>query len=303
MRPLLAAHERVEVCKRAPLRDRLADEFGLTDEDRAQLLPSGRQRQFDNRVAWATTHLYQAGLLARPGRGVTALTQRGGEVLANHPNRVDMSVLGGFEEYRAFRSRSKGDDESKDDGSAVAPVSEGEEHTPDETIEAAFEQINAALAAELIERLYEGSPSFFEQAVIDLLLAMGYGGSRREAGERLGQSGDAGMDGVIREDLLGLDAIYVQAKRWAEGRTVGRPDIQGFVGALHGVRASKGVFITTSAFTREAQEYAASVTPRVVLIGGQRLARLMIQHGVGVTVRQHYELNRLDADYFDEGLA
>jgi len=302
MRPLLEAHESRSEWERGPLRDWLADRFELSQDERTELLPSGKQRRFDNRVAWSTTHLYQAGLLDRPRRGVTRLTGRGQEVLRARPNRVDMSVLNEFEEYRQFRQRSRSDDEdatvSNDQGvNTSATLSD---QTPEEVVEAAFEQIEASLGAELLEHLMEGTPEFFEQVVVDLLLAMGYGGSRRDAGERLGQTGDMGIDGVIREDILGLDAVYLQAKRWDPQRTVGRPEVQGFFGALHGARASKGVFITTSRFSREAREYADGVTPRVVLIGGNRLAQLMIAHNVGVTVRQRYELKRIDVDYFDE---
>lgn len=296
MRPLLEAHERQQEWERAPLRDWLADWFDLTEDERADMLPSGRQRRFDNRVAWATTHLYQAGLLERPRRGVTRLTERGRQVLCDHADRVDMSVLNAFDDYREFRKRSRDDDTA--DEPAALPAATTDE-TPEETIEAAFEQIEAALGDEVLQRLVEGSPAFFEQVVVDLLLAMGYGGSRKDAGQRLGQTGDMGVDGVVREDVLGLDAIYLQAKRWDPDRTVGRPDVQGFVGALHGARASKGVFITTAKFSREARDYADAVVPRVVLIGGTRLAQLMIKHDVGVTVRQHYALKRIDVDYFE----
>jgi restriction system protein len=297
MRPLLEAHEEQVEWARGPLLDWLADRFELTDGDRQEPLPSGRQRRFDNRIAWATTHLFQAGLLERPRRGVTRITDRGRQVLRDHPERVDMSVLNHFDDYREFRQRSR----DEDDTDQTTDTSQGPtlDATPEETIEAAFEQIEAALGDELLQRLVEASPTFFEQVVVDLLLAMGYGGSRKDAGQRLGQSGDMGIDGVIREDVLGLDAVYLQAKRWEPHRTVGRPDVQGFVGALHGARASKGVFITTAKFSREARDYADSVTPRVVLIGGARLAQLMITHGVGVTTRQRYELKRLDVDYFE----
>ena len=297
MRPILAAHADGADHARAPLRDELARYFELSEEERAELLPSGSQRRFDNRIAWALSHLTHAGLLERPARGVTRLTERGQEVLNAHPEEVDLSVLNQFEEYRRFRSGSDAEDDQE--AGPVAAPSPGD--TPEETIEAAFAALRDALASELREKLAESTPDFFEQVVVDLLIAMGYGGSRREAGERLGQSGDMGIDGVIREDTLGLDAIYLQAKRWAPTRAVGRPDIQGFVGALHGARASKGVFITTSRFSREAREYAESVTPRVVLIDGRELASLMIDHGVGVVARQQYMVKRLDEDYFVEG--
>lgn len=298
MRPILEHHEDGADHERAPLRNALADRFNLTGQERAELLPSGRQRRFDNRLAWALTYLVHAGLLERPKRGVTRLTGRGPQVLAAYPDRVDMTVLEQFEDYRQFRG---GTYETEEEPTPTIEATDTGGGTPEETLEASFAVLNDALAKELQDKLTQSSPQFFEQVVVDVLVAMGYGGTRREAGERLGQSGDAGIDGVIREDTLGLDAIYLQAKRWDPSRPVGRPDVQGFVGALHGVRASKGVFITTSRFTVDAHDYAESVTPRVVLVDGRQLAHLMIQHGVGVTTRQQYELKRVDEDYFLEG--
>lgn len=296
MRPILELHETGEDVERSPLREALAERFELTDAERSELLPSGRRRRFDNRVAWALTHLYHADLLERPRRGVTRITERGRQVLDEQPERIDIGVLRTFEEYREFRSGGSDDD---DDGSA--PSRADDEATPEEALEAAHQTLTDALAQELRNKLVESDPTFFEQVVVDVLVAMGYGGSHKEAGQRLGQTGDAGIDGVIREDALGLDAIYLQAKRWDPSRAVGRPDVQGFVGALHGARASKGVFLTTARFSREAVQYADTVTPRVVLIDGKQLAHLMIEHNVGVTTRRQYELKRIDEDYFLEG--
>jgi restriction system protein len=299
MRPILEVHADGEPYQRAPLRDALVGRFELSHEEREERIPSG-QRRFDNRIAWALTHLVRAGLLERPQRGVTRLTQRGRQMLAEHPDRVDMGVLDQFEEYRRFRSGS----DERDIGVEVSPTTatpEAGEATPEENLESAFATLTLALASELLDKLVSASPEFFEQVVVDTLIAMGYGGSRQEAGQRLGQSGDGGIDGVIREDELGLDAIYLQAKRWDPNRPVGRPDVQGFVGALQGAKASKGVFITTSRFSKDAVEYADQVNPRVVLIDGRRLAQLMIGHGVGVTSRQRYDLKRIDEDYFLEG--
>ena len=295
MRPIVELHADGGEVERAPLREALAAKFELTEDERAELLPSGRQKRFDNRVAWALSHLAQAGLLQRPRRGTTRITDRGRRVLSEHPDRIDMGVLATFEEYREFRSRTT----EVEDTPATVPTSDLA--TPEETLEAAHQQLTEALAQDLRDKLVQSDPTFFEQVVVDVLVAMGYGGSHKEAGERLGQTGDAGIDGVIREDALGLDAIYLQAKRWDPSRTVGRPEIQGFVGALHGVRASKGVFLTTARFSREAIEYADGVSPRVVLIDGRRLALLMIEHDVGVATRRRYELKRLDEDYFLEG--
>lgn len=225
---------------------------------------------------------------------MTKLTQRGRQALKEHADRIDTKVLAQFEDYRRFRGRH---DEKR--GEAPTTIEAG---TPSEVIEEAYGQIRAALAEELRDKLFKGSPVFFEKAVVDVLLEMGYGGSRRDAGEHLGRIGDEGLDGVIREDVLGLDAIYVQAKKWDPNRSVGRPDIQAFVGALQGPRASKGVFPTTARFTNEAREFASNLAQRVVLIDGRQLAELMIDYNVGVSVipDQVFELKRLDEDYFSE---
>jgi restriction system protein len=297
MPPILKYHASGEDRPRRALVEHLATKFDLTDEERRELLPSGTQRRFDNRVAWSLSHLTHAGLLERPARGVTRITERGIDILARHPDRVDLSVLNEFEEYREFRSPSGDDRQIPPQHPTGTPESDA---SPEETIETAVDSLKTALAHDLRSKLASSSPVFFEQVVVDLLLAMGYGGSKREAGERLGQSSDMGIDGVVREDILGLDAIYLQAKRWDPSRTVGRPDVQGFVGALHGARASKGVFLTTARFSREAKDYAATVTPRVVLIDGAEMTRLMIDHGVGVVARQSYTLNRIDEEYFLE---
>jgi len=296
MRPLLELHDDGVEHGRAELHARLADSFNLTDQELAVTLRSGRQSIFDNRIGWASTYLFQSGLLSRPRRGFTMITERGREVLTANAERIDMRTLAQFEEYRRFRSRNESDH-------AAEPLSPSTEAAPEEEIDRAYEQLRAALAEDLRTRLFASTPSFFEHAVVHVLLAMGYGGGRREAGERLGQSGDEGIDGVIREDVLGLDAIYVQAKRWDPARPVGRPEIQAFIGALHGARATKGVFMTTSRFTEEAKQYASTMTPRVVLIDGRRLAELMIDHGVGVSTQQVYELKRVDEDYFQDDTA
>lgn len=243
------------------IRERLADHFSLSQEDLEAQIPSGRAKLFANRVGWATTHLYQSGLIERPRRSVYRITRRGQEILAQHPSRVDLKVLSQFAEFHEFRGKTSTTDPAPGT-SEVEP--HGPEQTPEEQIDAAYRLLRAALAAEALDRVMEQSPSFFEQLVLDVLRAMRYGGSREDAVARLGQSGDEGVDGVIREDELGLDLIYVQAKRWQN--PVGRPEIQKFFGALHGKRASKGVFITTSSFTSEAATYAESVTPRVILL-------------------------------------
>lgn len=266
----------------------LAQEFGLTEEEREEQLPSGRQLVFTNRVAWAKVHLKAAHLIESPRRGVYKITTRGLQTLSQKPDRVDLRVLRTFPEYREWRT-PRPDEEIEKGEHAL---------TPEEQVEYGYQKLREDLASDLLHRMREASPAFFERLVVDLLVAMGYGGSRRDAARTLGRSGDGGIDGVIKEDPLGLDVIYLQAKRW-DG-TIGRPEIQKFAGALQGQRARKGVFITTSDFTKDAQEYAASIDSRIVLINGRRLADLMIDYGVGVTQAGSYDIRRLDSDYFEE---
>jgi restriction system protein len=277
-------------------RKALAQRFELTAEDRADLLPSGRQRRFDNRVAWAKVYLEQAGLLTSPRRGHFVITSSGRQLLLEEPERIDIPLLDRYEEFRAFRtsSRKSGSDNGGVQGVPITAAIA----TPEEAFEAAYQSIRAELTANVLARVKAASPSFFESMVVELLVSMGYGGSRAEAGKTIGGSGDEGIDGIISEDKLGLDVIYVQAKRW-EG-TVGRPEVQKFVGALHGKRAHKGVFITTGAFSDEARQYVVVIDPRVVLIDGQTLAGYMVDHNIGVIPRSSYHLKRVDTDYFDE---
>jgi restriction system protein len=270
----------------------LAERFSLSREDTQQMLPGGTGKLFANRVGWATTYLYQTKLIDRPRRAVYRITDRGRQVLADSPDRVDLKVLAQFEELHEFR-HGRTPPPADDRG---VPATTNGERTPEEQIDSAYRELHSALAADLLDRIFDQSPDFFEHLVLDVLHAMGYGGSRDDATARLGQSGDEGIDGVIREDRLGLDLIYVQAKRWRN--VVGRPEIQRFFGALHGQRATKGIFITTSIFSREASAYADDVSPRVILIDGRELAQLMIEYGVGVTASREYALKRLDLDYF-----
>lgn len=277
------------------LLDTMAQHFGLTPEELAVMLPSGNQRVFANRLGWAKTYLKQAGLLDIPRRGSFKITERGQKVLRSNPGNISSKFLDQFPEFIAFKQRTK-----RGQAAEIEPEDAGEDDTtPDETMETAFRQLREELAQELLGQIKACSPAFFERTVVDLLLAMGYGGSRREAGATIGKSGDGGIDGIIKEDKLGLDVVYIQAKRWDSG-IVGRPEIQKFAGALQGQRAKKGVFITTSAFTREAKEFAAFIDTRIVLIDGEQLAQLMIDHGVGVTTTTVYALKRLDSDYFAE---
>ena len=273
----------------------LAEHFELTAAERAELLPSGQQGIFKNRIGWARTYLKKAGLLAAPKRGVFKISDRGLQALASNPSRIDGRYLEQFPEFIAFREASRPTTAT----AADLPESTPTGATPEEAIEAAHQGLRVQLGQELLARILACSPSFFEQLVVELLVKMGYGGSRRDAGERIGQTGDGGIDGIIKEDRLGLDTIFIQAKRW-QG-TVGRPEIQKFVGALQGQRARKGVFITTSSYTGEATDYVSRIDTKVVLIDGQQLAGLMIDFDVGVSVAASYIVKRVDSDYFEEG--
>lgn len=273
--------------------DSLAAQFQLTPAERAQLLPSGQQGIFRNRIGWARTYLKKALLLESPRRGVFRLTDRGRKVLESNPTRIDVKYLEQFPEFVEFRDAPR-----PENGATPAPNLLQSATTPEETIEAAHLGLRKQLAAELLSRILACSPTFFEQLVVELLVKMGYGGSRRDAGERIGQTGDGGVDGIIKEDRLGLDTILIQAKRW-QG-SVGRPEIQKFVGALQGQRAKKGVFITTSSYTAEATDYATRIDTKVVLIDGEQLAGLMIDFDVGVSPAATYVVKRIDSDYFEE---
>lgn len=275
----------------------LAEHFQLSDDELAQRLPSGLQTIFTNRIAWAKSHLKAAGLIESPRRGYYKIRPRGLEVLKTNSARVDLRVLNQFPEYVEFRTPKNGVDGAKADA-IPQNAPETDKWTPEDHLEYGYLRIREQLAIDLLAKVKDGSPAFFEKLVVELLLAMGYGGSRQDAGRTVGRAGDGGIDGVINEDRLGLDVIYVQAKRW-EG-TVGRPEIQKFAGALQGQRAKKGIFITTSDFTRDANDYAAMIDSRIVLINGTRLCNLMIDHGIGVTRATSYEVKRFDSDYFEE---
>jgi restriction system protein len=278
----------------AEARDALASEFRLSASDLEELLPSGRQSKFSNRVAWAKSYLQQAGLVVSPQRGHFQVTARGREVLKASPARIDIKFLEQYPEFVEFRN-SKAE---VGDTPSAAPADQPEPETPEEALEAAHLKMRTGLALELLSRVKAASPQFFERLVVELLLKMGYGGSRRDAGQAIGRAGDEGIDGVISEDRLGLDVVYLQAKKW-EG-TIGRPEIHKFVGALHGKRAKKGVFITTSTFSAEATAYVEHIDPKVVLIDGRRLADLMMDFDVGVNTAAIYSVKRVDSDYFDD---
>ena len=270
----------------------LAAEFSLSEAERKALLPSGVQEIFVNRVAWAKSHLKMAGLLESPRRGVFRITPRGLEVLQKKPSSLNLKFLHQFPEYVQFRSIRRTKIESPDESDS------NHAGTPEESLEVAYTKIRDDLAADILQRLKTCSPAFFERRVVEVIVKMGYGGSRQDAGKAIGKSGDGGIDGMIKEDKLGLDAIYIQAKRWEN--TVGRPDIQKFVGALTGQRARKGLFITTADFSAEAQDYVSRIDTKIVLIDGETLAQLMIDHNVGVSTIATYDLKKIDTDYFTE---
>lgn len=281
----------------------MAEHFALSDADRAELLPSGKQPLLHNRVGWALTYLRQAGLVTSRKRGVFDITDEGRALLSENPAVVDVSTLERYPAFREFRRRTRRpardtEYESATRSAALAGVNAHAGETPDEEMEDAWWRHRTNIEAELLDQVRAVSPAFFEQLVVDVLVALGYGGSRAEAARSVGRSGDEGIDGVIDEDPLGLDVIYLQAKRW--NGTVGRPEVQKFAGALQGRRARKGVFLTTAEFTREAREFTNMIEASIVLIDGHRLAKLMVDHGVGVSVAVEYVVHRIDSDYFSE---
>ncbi len=267
--------------------DRLATQFTLTQEDKSRRLPSSQEIVFDNRVDWACTYMKEAGLVKARKRGVYRITKRGQEVLSSNPLKIDKKFLMRFNEFVQFEKFLH---EMIDSDSA------GNSRTPEEWLENAHFTIRTILADDILSQARLSSPQKFEDLVVKLLVAMGYGGTLKDAGKAIGQKGDEGVDGVIKEDRLGLDVVFVQAKKWK--KTVGRPEIQKFVGALEGQRATKGVFITTSMFSREAYDYVNKIDSKIVLIDGRRLARYMIDYNIGVTPVANYEVKRIDSDFF-----
>lgn len=273
----------------------LADEFGLTDAERAQEVASGGEI-YVNRIAWARTYLKKAGLIESTRRGFYRITERGRDLLRTNPSAITPLELKRYPEFVAFMRRERPSDDSVG-GEAAQELPTVPEESPQEVFQKGYESLRRQLADDLLEILRSCDPAFFERLVVEVLVKMGYGGTREDAGRAVGRSGDGGIDGIIKEDRLGLDAIYIQAKRWNSG-TVGRPDVQQFAGALQGNRAKKGVFITTSTFTKEARAFAAGIDSKIVLIDGPALAELMIDYGVGVSTVATYEIKRIDGDYF-----
>jgi restriction system protein len=269
--------------------DILASEFELTEDDRKEMLPSGRQLRFDNRVMWARAHLKMAGLLEITGRGRFRITERGYKVFKENHAKIDVKFLMQFPDYAIARNSNAKPEEPEEET----------KQTPDEILESSYQSLRIDLAKQLVDQMMNCSPGFFEKLVVDLLVALGYGGSIKDAGQAVGQSGDGGIDGIIKEDKLGLDFVYIQAKRW-EG-TVGRPVVQAFAGSLMGQNARKGVFMTTSQFSKEARDYVKVIPqPKIVLIDGKELAELMIDHNIGVAEVTSYTIKKVDIDYFNE---
>jgi restriction system protein len=271
--------------------DILAKNFHLKEEELNELLPSGQQTIFINRVAWARTYLKHSGLITSPRRGVFTITERGKKLLSSNPARIDNKTLSQYAEFRFFKSRKKKDDTEEENNTSQTS-------TPEEQFESAYENLRNELANEILHQLKNCSPALFEKIVIEVLVKMGYGGSLKDAGRAIGKTGDEGIDGIIKEDKLGLDIIYVQAKRWESN--VGRPEVQKFAGALQGQRAKKGILITTSNYSKEAVEFVSKIDSKIILIDGEQLVDYMIDFNVGVTTMAIFEIKKVDSDYFFE---
>jgi restriction system protein len=297
MLPVLVASSKGEV-RIGQLVEDLADQLGLTPEERSELLPSGKQTVFSNRVHWAKSYLSKAHLVEITRRGHFRITPRGREVIETQPSHIDNKLLMQFEEFRQFRERSS--ETAEPDEQTVIPALENHKQTPDEAMRTAHREIETALGQDLLERIRKAPPDFFERLIVNLLLSMGYGGSRdNDVGRTLGRSGDDGVDGVIDQDALGLDRVYMQAKRYAAGNSIGAGAIRDFFGSLDRHKATKGIFVTTSSFSASARETAEFLSKRIVLIDGEQLARLMIRHNVGCRIEDTLHLKKIDEEFFE----
>jgi restriction system protein len=297
MLPVLVACWKADV-RIGSVIDELADQVGLNPQERSELLPSGKQTVFSNRVHWAKSYLSKAHLVELPRRGHFRITPLGQNVLHSQPSQIDNKFLMQFEEFRQFRERSRGTDETG--SQAVLPSLEDQKQTPDEIMRTAHRQIEGALGQELLDRVREAPPEFFERLIVNLLLSMGYGGARADkAGRTLGRSGDDGVDGVIDQDALGLDRVYIQAKRYAAGNNIGSGAIRDFFGSLDRHKATKGLFVTTSAFSASARETAEFLSKRIVLIDGDQLAALMVQQNVGCRIEDTLHIKKVDEEFFE----
>ena len=295
MLPVLQAVSDGKVHKVADIHEAVAQSQSLSDDDLSELLPSGKQTTFVNRATWAMTYMKQAGLLKRPKRAHYEITDRGRDALASGLDRITVKYLSQYPEFLDFKNRTH----PKATNAAASETSAVSDMTPSDMIEAGYQTLRAELGLQLLDQVMACSPEFFERLVVDLLVAMGYGGSRLDAGKAVGKSGDGGIDGVIKEDRLGLDTVCIQAKRWEN--VVGSDRVQAFAGSLEGAKASKGVIITTSHFSPAAKAYVEKIAKRIVLIDGPRLAELMMDFGIGVTEEDTYAVKKLDADYFEGG--
>lgn len=293
MLPVLKAVAQGEV-KLSSLVKSLATELNLSKEEVTELLPSGQQTVFANRVGWAKTYLKKAGLLEYPRRGYSRITDNGKRVLASNPSKIDNTFLTQFEDFQRFRDRSlvETDEDTLD-------ITNEDSQTPDELVRSAHRQIETALAEEILDRILASPPDFFERLIIILLISMGYGGSAKEAGKALGRTGDDGVDGVIDQDALGLDQVYVQAKRYSPGNSIGSGAIRDFFGSLDRHKASKGLFVTTSSFSASAKETAEFLSKRIVLIDGKQLTRLMIRYSVGCRIEETLYIKKIDEEFFE----
>ena len=278
--------------------EKIADRLGLSDDEREELLPSGKQKLLHNRIHWAKFYMAKAGLIDAPKRGIFIATAAGMALLATKPKQINLETLKAYPPFVDFYGATASSGSPSDIPAAL--IATDSPSTPEEQIDAAHSVLTSALRADILARILEQTPAFFERVIVDLLVAMGYGGSHENAALRLGKSGDGGIDGVVDEDRLGLDRIYVQAKRYASHVGVGRPEIQGFVGSLVGLGATKGVFVTTSSFSAPAIEFARGLQQRVILIDGARLTELMVEFGVGVRISRVVEVKRLDEDFFSD---
>ncbi len=288
MRPLLDLHTDGLEHTNRDLVNTLAKQLDLTEDQRREMLPSGRAKLFDNRVGWAKTYLSNSGLIESPRRAVSIITERGKQLLSTHQGPINLKILNELPDKSVKSVPSI----------SASEIPESSEISPQESVENAHQQIRRDIERSLLDKIAANPPEFLERVVVDLIVKMGYGGNLKDAGQAIGRSGDEGIDGIIKEDPLGLDTIYLQAKRY-EG-TIGRPDIQKFAGALQGQRAKKGIFITTSSYSKEARDFVSKIDTKIILIDGSMLAQLMYDHGVGVAVHTIYEIKRVDTDYFDE---
>jgi restriction system protein len=296
MLPVLVASSKGEV-RIGDVVNQLAEELKLSPEERGELLPSGKQTLFSNRVHWAKTYLSKANLIEITRRGHFKITDRGQDVLRSPPARIDNNFLAQFSEFREFRERSSAGAEQTT--RLATAILDDHKQTPDEIMRGAHRQIETSLAQELLDRICKAPPEFFERLMVNLLLSMGYGGSTAEAGRALGRSGDDGVDGVIDQDALGLDRVYIQAKRYTTGNNIGAGAIRDFFGSLDRHKATKGLFVTTSSFSPSVRETAEFLSKRIVLLDGEQLAKLMIRYNVGCRVEESLDIRKIDEEFFE----